>query len=158
MLMLVEFSPGSVCPISSATMKSSSSSQWRRVTSISRRYATMPPPKLVPPITRKVQKIRPSDTRAGAPRNPLMLPMARFPEPVALPGLGHPPPQPVSHGRLQPQVQPVGTLEGLRVDVAVALELALVRQLAHERRTDHAGSPERHVGLGREPVAEVEHA
>src|SRR5262245_19456075 len=157
MEMLVELRPGRVCPISSATMKSSSSSQRRRDTSISRRYATMPPPKLVPPITRKVQKIRPSETRAEAPRrDSLMVAGDRLAQTVDDPGLGHAARQPVAHRRLQRQVQPVGALAGLRMDVAVTLELALVRQLAHERRPHHAGPPERHVGFRCQSMAEVE--
>src|SRR5262249_17296401 len=157
MLMLVELRPGSVCPISSATMKSSSSSQRRRDTSISRRYATMPPPKLVPPITRKVQKIRPSDTRAEAPRREsLMVAGDRLAETVDHPGLGHAARQPVAHCRLQLHVELVGALAGLHMHVLTALELALVGELGHERRTDHSRPPERHVGLRRQAVSEVE--
>src|SRR6516164_4468650 len=135
MLMLVELRPGSVWPISSAVMNASSSSQRRRETSISRRYATMPPPKLVAPMTRQAEKMAPSDTRPGAPGDSLMVVWRSLAESVHDPRLGHPEGEPVARRRLEPGVELVRPLEGLHVYVRVALELALVGELADQRRT-----------------------
>src|SRR5262245_63322608 len=118
----------------------------------------MPPPKLVAPMTGKVQKMTPSDTRDGAARDSLMVAWDRLAEAVDDAGLRHPTRQPARDRRLQLGVERVRALARLAVHVLVALELTLERELANQRRTDDPGPPERHVGLRREAVSEVEHA
>src|SRR5262249_32895244 len=118
----------------------------------------MPPPKLVAPMTRKVQKMEPSDTRAGAPGDSLMMAWRRRTQAVDDSRLGQPEGEPAARIRLQPAVESVRPLAGLRVHVRVALELALVGELADQRRTDGARAPQRHRRFRRQAVPEVEHA
>src|SRR5215475_1692852 len=118
----------------------------------------MPPPKLVAPMTRKVQKMEPSDTRAGAPGESLMMAWRRRAQAVDDSRLGHPEGEPVARLRLQPGVEIVRPLAGLHVHVRVALELALIGELADQRGTHGARAPQRHRPFRRQAVPEVEHA
>src|SRR6516165_2048302 len=118
----------------------------------------MPPPKLVAPMTRKVQKMEPSDTRAGAPGESLMMAWRRRAQAVDDSRLGHSEGEPLARLLLQSGVESVRPLAGLRVDVRVALELALIGELADQRAPDGARAPQRHRRLRPQAVPEVEHA
>src|SRR5262249_59773866 len=100
----------------------------------------MPPPKLVAPMTRKVQKIEASDTRPAGPPS-LMVAWCRLAQAVDDPGLRHAECEPVARRGQQPLVERIGPLARLHVHVLVALELALVGELPHERRADDARPP-----------------
>src|SRR3954462_10979277 len=73
-------------------------------------------------------------------------------------GLGGPEGDPVAGRLLQQDEELLGPLHRHRVPLVLALELALVRKLAHQLLFVAAGAPDRHVGLGLHPLAEVEHA
>src|SRR5262245_60550066 len=111
----------------------------------------MPPPKLVAPMTRNVQKIEPSDTRGGAPAASLMVTGSRLPQAVDDPGLGDAEREPVARRLLEAGIERIRALARLHVHVRVALELALVGELADQRGADDPGAPQRHRGLRREP-------
>src|SRR5262249_8671106 len=115
----------------------------------------MPPPKLVAPMIRNVQKIEPSETRGGAPLDSLMVTGHRLPQAVDDPGLGDAEREPVASRLLEAGVERIRALARLGVHIRVTLELALVGELADQRGADDPGPPERHGGLRHEPVAEV---
>src|SRR5262245_41515372 len=161
MLTLVELRPGSVCPISSAARNSSSLTQRRRPTSMSRRYATMPPPKLTEPITRNVEKMAPRPGRgrtAPSPPASLMVVRRLLPQAVHDRRLGDAEREPRVRRVLQAHEEVVGVLARLLVQLLVAREAHLIAELRDRRGTDRMGTPHGQVGLGLDAVPEVEHA
>ena len=61
-------------------------------------------------------------------------------------------------GVLKPDEECLGTAQGVRAEFVAVLEPELVGELADERAVLAAGTPDGHVGLAGQAVAEVEQA
>src|SRR5271166_2437189 len=165
--MLVAFKPGRLWLMESISTNSLSSTQWRLVTRLSRRYGTTPP-KLVAPMMRNSRKIWKTETAAGAAVAPAVVCSAGFPpgslmalrlisvEAVHHCCLRNAQCQPVLHVLLQGNVELRGQLLLLVADAFSLIELHLEGELAHQRLMFAAGAPQPDVTLADQPFAEVQ--
>src|SRR5579872_567703 len=151
-LMLIALSPGRVWLISSASRKASSSSHLVSLPVYSRRYATTPPPKLIAPAVRKVQKIVPSGTSAAGSASAAAI--ASFmvidrlvPHPVNHRGLGGAERDPVPTLFLDFLEKLLRQLARFAMQRGQALEFQLVTQLGDHIASARTVAPNRHRGL-----------